>query len=221
MTSAQDLVANIQTALAPVEEQLLRHRYITALEAGTLSRNALRRFAGEQHAIISADLRSVALLVNRFGATASRDFFLVTLAGEKTALDALGQFAAALGMTADGLAAYEPLPGAHAYTAYMAYLAIYGSAAEVAAAYLLNFRAWGESCGRMSRALQQHYGFSKQDVAFFDGFAATAPEFPPAALAVIQDGLDGGVSPRSIQRAARLLQGYELLYWNTLAEAGA
>ncbi len=39
------------------------------------------------------------------------------------------------------------------------------------------------------------------------------------ALAAIAEGLERAVDPRRIQRAARLLQGYELLYWDTIHQA--
>jgi len=35
---------------------------------------------------------------------------------------------------------------------------------------------------------------------------------------VIQEGLDRGIPPRLIHRAARMLQGYELMYWDAMAE---
>src|SRR3712207_2050487 len=114
------------------------------------------------------------------------------------------------------LEAYEPRAGAHAYTCYMAWLGLFGSAAEVAAAYLANFPAWGKNCGRLSELLKRQYGLGEADVAFFDGFAAPAPEFERSALEVIQRGRDAGVEPRLLRRSARLLQGYELMYWDTL-----
>ena len=46
--------------------------------------------------------------------------------------------------------AYEPTPGAQAYSAYLAWLCLYGSATEVAAALAINFAAWGAQCGRMA-----------------------------------------------------------------------
>lgn len=223
MSDAAALVAAIRRDLAPVEERLVGHPYLRALEAGELPREALRAFAGEQYFIIGSDLRSVAHLVSRFGGTPARDYFLGTLAGEQAAFTALLAFARALGMDEAALAAYEPLPGAHAYTCYMAWLALYGSEAEVAAAYLVNFPAWGQSCGRMSRTLRQRYGLGQEDVRFFDQFAAAPPTFEADSLAVIAQGLARGIDERTVRRAARLLQAYELLYWDTLyaATAGA
>jgi thiaminase len=218
--NASDLIAAIKDDLALVEQDLVAHPYIASVETGALPRESLRTFAGEQFAIITSDLRSVAHLVSRFGGGASRDFFLDTLAGERTALGHLQTFAGALGMSQADLDAYEPIPAAHAYTAYMAWLALYGSDAEVAAAYAVNFAAWGASCGRMARALEAHYRFSRDQVAFFDFFASPAPEFEPAAFAVIQRQLDAGAPDAPIRRAARLLQGYEVLFWDALFETG-
>ncbi|MBJ7596887.1 MAG: transcriptional regulator [Candidatus Dormibacteraeota bacterium] len=212
MSGAVRLVDSIRAELAPVRERLLSHPYLAAVEQGRLEALQLRSFAGEQHAIISSDLRSVAHLVSRFGGA----FFLDILAGERAALEALPPFAAALGMSEEDLWDYESVPGAQAYAAYMAWLAAYASDAEVAAAYLVNFEAWGENCGRLSRALMGRYGLHREQVAFFDLFAAPAGSFEKRALDVISGGLARGVSERLVRRAPRLLQGYELLYWDTL-----
>jgi len=98
----------------------------------------------------------------------------------------------------------------------MAWLGAYGSDAEVAAAYLVNFPAWGESCARLSRALTGRYGLTPDQVRFFDLFAEPDGGFEENARRVIAAGLERGVSERRIRRAARLLQGYELMYWDTL-----
>jgi hypothetical protein len=209
---AEALVEEIRTELAPVRDQLLQHAYVAAVEGRLINLKQLRPFAGEQHAIIASDLRSVAHLVSRFGGK----FFLGVLDGERAALEALDSFASALGMSRADLAAYEPLAGAHAYAAYMAWLGAYGSEAEIAAAYLVNFAAWGENCGRLSRALTRQYGLTADQVRFFDQFAEPPPAFEDQAIGVIAAGLERGVQPAAVRRAARLLQAYELLYWDTL-----
>ena len=216
MINAEKLVEEIRRELAPVEQEIRRHPYLAALETGRVRRDDLTRFAGEQHHIIQSDLRSIALLVNRFGATPARPFFQAVLGGETAALTALGTFAAATGMDDARLQAYEPAPGAHAYTAYMAWLSLYSSGAEVAASFLVNFSAWGVNCGRMGRALRDRYGLTQEPTAFFDLFAAPPAEFEGQALAAVVSGLAEGAEPRLIKRAARLLQGYEKLYWDTL-----
>lgn len=219
MSRASELVDEIRRELQPVVERLTQHPYIEAVADGRLPREQLRLFAGEQYAIIRSDLRSVAHLVGRFGGTPSLDFFLAVLDGERTAWTALGAFGRALGMSQADLERYEPRAGAHVYTCYMAWLALFGSDAEVAAAYLVNFPAWGDNCGRMSWALKERYGLAEADVAFFDFFATPSAEFEQSALGVIERGLDQGGEPRLLHRSARLLQAYELMYWDQLHDA--
>jgi thiaminase len=216
MVDAKALVDETRQDLQAVNEQLLRLPYVRALEEGKIGQEKLRLFAGEQYSIIASDLKSVAHLVSRFGSAPSRDFFIGILHGERAAWDALLIFADALGLSEAHLREHEPLAGAHAYTCYMAWLALYASDAEVAAAYLVNFPAWGENCSRLSRILKERFGLGEKDVAFFDLFANPPATFEANALNVIQQGLDRGTEPRLIQRAARLLQAYELMYWNTL-----
>jgi thiaminase len=216
MVEAKTLLNEIGKELQPITEQLLRHPYVQALEEGKIGQESLRLFAGEQYYTIASDLKSVAYLVSRFGSTPSRDFFLGILQGERAAWEALLTFAHALGLSETQLREHEPRPGAHAYTCYMAWLALYASDAEVAAAYLVNFPAWGENCGRLSRILKERFGLGDKEVAFFDLFASPPATFEANALSVIQHGLDRGTEPRLIQRAARLLQAYELMYWDTL-----
>jgi pyrroloquinoline quinone (PQQ) biosynthesis protein C len=216
---ARELIVETRQEIAPVEHRIRQHPYLGALEARKVDRGMLGTFAGQQRHIIESDLRSVALIVARADSQAPRDFFMGMLQGERAALEALEAFGKALGISRDKLAAAEPLPGAFAYSAYVAWLALYGSAAEFAGAFLVNLEAWGANCGRMSRALQDRYGLTKQDVAFFDLFAAPPPGFEDGGLAVVDEGLAGGVDPARIRRAARLLQGYELLYWDTMLQA--
>ena len=216
MVDAKTLLEGIRQDLQTITEQLLRHPYVQALEEEKIGREKLHLFAGEQYSIIASDLKSVAYLLSRFGSAPSRDFFLGILQGERAAWDALLALADALGLSEAQLSEHEPLAGAHAYTCYMAWLALYASDAEIAAAYLVNFPAWGQNCGRLSRILKERFGLGEKEVAFFDLFASPPTTFEADAVSVIQQGLDRGIEPRLIQRAARLLQAYELMYWDTL-----
>jgi hypothetical protein len=216
MMRAESLLAEIRRDLRGVEAAIRDHPYLADLEAGRIRREDLRIFAGEQYHIIRSDLRSAALLVNRFGVSPSGPFFEAVLSGEAAALEALRGFARAVGMDETLLDAYEPTPGCQAYPAFVAWLALYGSDAEVAAGFLVNFAAWGANCGRMGRALQGVYALTPADTRFFELFASPPPDFERGALAVVEAGLARGVEPRLIARAARLLQGYEQLYWDTL-----
>ena len=219
MEHAQELVSRLRGEIAGVEARLAAHPWIEAAEAGRLSRDDLVLFAAQQRRIIGSDLRSVALLVHRYGDAASGRFFAESLKTEAAALEALDGFARCLGADAGVLTSIAPLAGAQAYRHFVAWLAVYGSDAEFAAAFLVNLPAWGKNCGRLAKALRARYSMDNQAVAFFDLFAGDALGFAEAALAVIQGGLDRGVAPAAVGEAARLLQQYELMYWDALQAA--
>ena len=222
MSSAEKLVEEVRQELKDVGARIAGHPYIEALSQGSVPREKLRLFAGEQYHIVGSDMRSFALLVSRFGDSPSGRFFLDMVQGEHAALEALSAFAGALGMAEAELQAYEPSAGAQAYPSYVAWLALHASDAEVAGAFVVNLAAWGANCAAASRALQSRYALSREHVEFFELFATPSPEFERAALDVVEAGLTRGVEPRLIRRAGRLLQGYELLFWDTmLAASGA
>lgn len=214
---ASRLIREIRADLRPIEDQIRNHPYITALENGQVSLDNLRAFAGEQYNILRSDLRSDAHMVTRFGATPGAQFFIDLVNGEAIAIGLMNDFAAALGLGESDLQAYEPRPQGQTYPNYAAWLGFYGSDADIAAAYLVNFPVFGENTGRMALALRNRYGFTAQQTAFFDFFSSLPPTFEPAALAIIEAGLDNGTADeRSIRRAARLLQAYEKDFWDAV-----
>jgi pyrroloquinoline quinone (PQQ) biosynthesis protein C len=216
-SQAQRLVEELRSDLAPVENQIRNHPYLTALEAGQMPLSNLRAFAGEQYHIIKSDLRSAAQLVARFGGIPAGDFFQGIQEGEILARGFLLRFAAALGMTEAELQAYEPNPLAQTYPSYVTWLSVHASDAQVATSYVVNFAVFGENVGRMGVALRNRYGFSAEDTAYFDFFSVLPPDFEPTALAVIDASLDCA-DVREIKRSARLLQAYELDFWDAVAE---
>jgi len=216
---ALTLVKAVRQELQPVNTRILSHAYIQAVQEGRIGREQLQLFAAQQAHIIESDLRSVALMVARAGSERSRAFFLEMLEGERAALQALGSLAAVVGTGPLPPGADEPLPGAFAYSAFVAWLSLYASEAEFAGAFLINLPVWGANCARMAEALRGNYGLTGEDVAFFTLFATMPPGFEERAASVVAEGLAHGVIPAKIRRAAALLQGYELAFWDTLARA--
>jgi hypothetical protein len=205
---ASALVDELRAELDAVERSIRTHPFLAAVEAGRAPDAALQAFAGEQSLIIASDRHSFEHLAGRFPELPAGDFFQELIEGESQALSLLDGFAASVGA---GQRPYEPKPGCQAYPAFVAWLALNGGRADVALAFLVNLDAWGEACGRMAAALG-----GRHDVAFFEFFATSPPGFADRALAVVEQGLEAGEPPERARRAARLLQAYELLYWDTL-----
>lgn len=215
---AHELVAQTQRELGETADAIRSHRFLERLRASDVPLERLRALAGEQHAIVSSDRRSFAQLATRFPAGLAGEFFLGMAHSEGLALGKFWALADWLGLTDDDLRAYEPHPGAQAYPAFVAWLALNGSRAEVVLAFLANLAAWGENCRQVAIALREAYGAGDDAVAFFDFFAHPPEDFESRAVAVLSEGLAAGDSPVLARRATRLLQAYELSFWNALGE---
>jgi thiaminase len=216
--SAAELVAATRHELRNTAEAISGHRFLDLLRAHAVPEDRLRALAAEQHAIVSSDRRSFAQLAARFPAGLAGAFFLNLAQGEGLALAELTGLARWLDLTDEGFRSHEPHPGAQAYPAFVSWLALNGSRADVALAFVANLAAWGANCAQVATALRDVYFAGDEAAGFFDFFAAPPQDFEDRALAVIDEALAEGDSPVLARRATRLLQAYELSFWDALAE---
>ena len=215
---AQRLIEESRNAIVSTEEQLLFHPYPEALEKKGLGKGKLTMFAVQQHYIMKYNVRAVERARDRASSPIASDFMFEMVNKVRAASDALEFFGKSLGLSTETLYTGEPLSGAIAYSMYVYWLASNRSTAELAAAFLVNLPSWGNNCARLSRALQANYDLRKVEVAFFDMFTVASPELERMGLEVIEEGLDHGVDPILIRRSVRLLQRYELMFWETMWE---
>jgi thiaminase len=216
ITSASELLETVTGDLDEVDRAIRGHPFPAALADGRVPLERLHALAGEQLAIVSSDRRSFAQLAVRFPEPPAGDFFLSMAGGEGQALSHLRDFAEWLRLDEQALRRHEPQPEAQAYPAFVAWLALNAPSSAVALALLANLAAWGHNCGRVARALRDRHGAPEEAVAFFDFFATSPPGFEEAALAVVDAGLAAGEPPVAAARAARVLQAYELMFWDAL-----
>lgn len=217
---ARELLEVTRRQLAPAET---RNRFVELATEGTLPLGAFRAFACEEYRTTHADLRSFSVLASRFPHGPAGSFFRTLVAGEVTAIERLVDMGAALGMEPGDLDSYEPDPRCQAYPAYVAWLALNGTSADATLALVANFAAWGHFCHQTSLALRNQYGLDSRATGFVDlfgggGDAAETDDPDEQALAIIEQSLSDGADAAAAQRAARLLQAYELMFWDALAE---
>lgn len=221
MTQAapQELLDGVVARLAP---DPAANPLVPRFADGTANRSVITALALEQRSVIPADRRSFLHLAERSAASGEAecaDFFRTLAEGETLALERLGALVAACGVEKAEADAYEPRAGCQAYPAYVAWLALNGSPADVVLALTANFAAWGAYCATLARALPDRYGFSEEDCGFFAFFADPAPDLERQALAAVRAGMDRGLDPTgSALRYGKLLQRYEAMFWETLAD---
>lgn len=194
------------------------NRLLPLVTAGKVPVSTLAALAAEQHHIIVSDWRAFLTLAARSANPTEGGFFTGLASGETLVLPMLAAFARGCGMDEADLADYEPLAGCQAYPSYVSWLAHNAVPVDVVLALSVNFAAWGTYCGQLATALRTQYAFSDDACAFFDFFANPAPELEQQALATLQAGIDAGRTTDNAFRYGRLLQSYELMFWNTLAD---
>jgi hypothetical protein len=215
MTDAAALLELARTKLA---HGAADNRFLPLAVEGKVPVSALAALAAEQHHIILSDWRAFLSLAARSATPAEGEFFTGLAAGETLVLPMLGAYARGCGLDDVALATYEPLAGCQAYPAYVSWLAHNAEPTDVVLALTVNFAAWGGYCGQLAAALRDHYDFSDEACAFFDFFATPAPDLERQALATLQAGIDAGRNTDDAFRYGRLLQAYELMFWNSLLE---
>ncbi|MGW7492321.1 thiaminase II/PqqC family protein [Streptomyces sp. NPDC054786] len=196
------------------------NRLVSRIEAGAAPRSVFATFALEQHHVISADRLSFQHLARRAdGDPPVADFFDLLARGEALALKQLAGLSDACELSEREITEYQPRPGCQAYPSYAARLALGGEPADVAIALTANFAAWGGCCAVIEAAMRDHYAFPEEACGFFGFFAEPAPAVDEKAHAAVQHGLDTGqAEPSTAHRYGRLLQAYELMFWNSVAE---
>ena len=215
---ARELLAAARKTLAPAERD---NRLVPLIAAGTAPRSVFATIAAEESRIVPSDWRSFLTIAARCTERNSRELFGGLAAGEGLALAKLRTLASACDMDDDALRAYQPQAGCQAYPSYLAWLAMFGEPADVIVALIANFAAWGDYCATIARAMREHYGFDDDACGFFDFFAIPVPEIEEQAVAALQAGIDAGRQTDEAFTYGRLFQSYELMFWNTIADASA
>ena len=215
---ARALVLQIRSDLAAVEDEIRNAPFLSAVEAGTVSVEQIAAVAAEEYSIIRSDLRSFAHMAERWDTPHGSHFFGDLAEGEALSLPLLLDFGTHVGLDEQALAAYEPRPKGQTFPSRVAWIAANADRASAAASFLVNFGVFGENMARMRAALISVYGFAPEDIEFFTFFAEPIPGFEEDALEVIAAGLLEGACPRDVRRSARLLQAYELDFWQAAAE---
>ncbi|MGW7526999.1 thiaminase II/PqqC family protein [Streptomyces sp. NPDC054783] len=214
--TARDLLETTTRALAP---DPVANPFVPRVERGEAPPGALARLALEQQWVIPADRRSFEHLAGHAD-PASAAYFTTLATGEELAAAHLEGFARACGVTEERARTYVPLAGCQAYPAYVSWLALNASPADVVVALTANFSAWGDYCARIARGLRTHYGFGDAACAFFDFFAQPAPDLDEQATAAVQAALDtGALTADRAHTYGSLLQMYEGMFWLTVGQA--
>ncbi|CAK9059543.1 unnamed protein product [Durusdinium trenchii] len=206
-----------------VAERLMKHEVLRDLRAGVLPKESaellLKTLLHEQYFVCNSDLRTLTHSCERYqhveGYRKFLDFFR---AGEEFALGEHQKMCSMLGLSAESLEDHVPHPKCQAYPSCFCTILTLHSPLVAAAAFHVNFPAWGQMCGILRDSLILHYGYQKEDLGFLDFFAEPIPQLREMVEEVFSAAGAEEVSYAQLRRSVRLLQDYELLFWDGIWE---
>jgi thiaminase len=219
MGRVDEIFRAARAALRELEQKLFDHPFLRKVEGKRYSNRQMALLPKEEYHIVLSDLLSAKHLVERFKDLPTLSFFSELVENEEFARQNITALAEALGCSRSELMEHEPDPCCQMYPSYFARLSLHGSEAEIMAAFSSNFSVWWSACKRVAVALVNLYNVPEEATAFLNPFNEVPPPdtpFDELTADAIERGLAQGVSESQIIRAARLIQHYELFFWDAL-----
>jgi thiaminase len=168
MANGHDFVRQLRRDTEPLMRQITEHVFVRDTINGLLPREALVRFAEQEHHYVRGIYDYFAMCVLQAPDLDMKEWFIEVASREVGYLGLYRNFLQALGISAAALRASQPLPGALAATNYQFRLAASATPGENLAAVLMIEESWAEVCRRIHRALQTQYDLPAEAVVGFD-----------------------------------------------------
>jgi len=168
MTNGQDFVRQLRRDTEPLMRGVTEHVFVRDTSNGLLPREALVRFAEQEHHYVRGIYDYFAMCVLQAPDLDMKEWFIEVASREVGYLGLYRRFLQALGVSAEALRASQPLPGALAATNYQFRLAGSATPGENMAALLMIEESWAEVCRRIHQGLQTHYDLPAEAVAGFN-----------------------------------------------------
>jgi thiaminase len=168
MATGQDFVRQLRRDTEPLMRRVTEHVFVLDTVNGLIPREALVRFAVQEHHYVRGIYDYFAMCVLQAPDLDMKEWFIEVASREVGYLGLYRRFLQGLSIREEALRASTPLPGALAATNYQFRLAGSATPGENMAAVLMIEESWAEVCRRIHQALQTQYDLPAEAVAGFD-----------------------------------------------------
>jgi thiaminase len=168
MADGQDFVRLLRRDTEALMRGVTEHVFVRDTSNGLLPREALIRFAEQEHHYVRGIYDYFSMCVLQAPDLDMKEWFIEVASREVGYLGLYRNFIQALGISPETLRSSQPLPGALAATNYQFRLAGCATPGENMAAVLMIEESWAEVCRRIHQGLQTHYDLPAEAVAGFN-----------------------------------------------------
>jgi len=201
-----EFIEKLRHELEEINQKITKHPFILDAVQGKLGIEKIRLFIEQQHYVALNDAKALAIMYSRSDFP-DNEFFLRLLVSHQKALERLNKIIHHFNIDVNKI---KPISKAISYTHFLFHLAFFGSIQEQVIAIIINFPIFIESINKLGKALREKYQFS--EVSFFEE-AKWDKELEFLALKILEKH---DFQTPSVKNAARLIQEYELEYWDCL-----
>jgi len=210
--NARALLAEVRKELEPLNSSVLNCRFLLRAERGELTFEDLRSFVENQLYIVSHDAKSIALMAARATHAEESAYFADLARADLEALRALEELAEELGAGRRPVHSLRVIPHVVDYTHFLAFLAAHRNPGEQAFALIVNLPVWSAACARLLKAVSERYGLRR--TRFLELFSSVPGWVEERGLQVCERYF--AEHAESMKLFARLIQSYELSFWEGL-----
>jgi thiaminase len=210
--NARALLAEVRKELEPLNSSVLNCRFLLRAERGELTFEDLRSFVENQIYIVSHDAKSIALMAARATHAEESAYFADLARADLEALRALEELADELGAGRGPVHSLNIIPHVVDYTHFPAFLAAHRNPGEQAFALIVNLHVWSAACARLLKAVSERYGLRR--TRFLELFSSVPGWVEERGLQVCERYF--AEHAESMKLFARLIQSYELSFWEGL-----
>jgi thiaminase len=211
----------LRETLTPLTRSLLSHPFIVAIEAETLPRETLVRFAIQDLWLVDAAGRAFAAAAARAADEEERLRHLRGAIQEAEDRERLMALARVLGLDEARLCGAEPLPGCAALGHFLYWLCACAPAAQRRAAFAALQGVFSFMARRIAAGLRSQYGLGAGAVALFARHAERAPDDPLEWLASPAAQGEDEAARRAILAGARQALAFEKMFFDAVIAADA
>lgn len=213
---ASQFLERVREELKPLNQYVINHPLLAEAEAGKLPLDRVRLFVENQYYIVFHDVRSLAIMVSRASDQREAEYLTTLLNGDVEGFKTLKILGEELNIPFRDFTELRILHEAVSYTHYLAWLAFYANPGEQVFALIVNLPVWGGGCSRLGKALKTVYNV--KNTQFLDLFANIPDTVEKQGLEVVEKYLpqSGG----RMRLFARMIQGYESMFWDAIYRAG-
>jgi len=200
------------------EAKMRNHPFIVDAKLGKLPFERIKRFVYEQYYVARSNQQSCQTAFDKFKhISAYIPFFEFLTSGMNMTVKLHSKMAQGLGL--NDLEEYAPRPLCQAYPAHLSKLATHHQPAVLAAALAVNIPVWVEMCGSLYEALLENYmdKVKEEDLQFIKMMATEVEGLDKMAMEVIEANdfiLLDGVDYKTVKDGVRILQAFEIMFWD-------